>query len=60
MQWHGNSCYFPIHEEKPWSDSRKDCTDKNATPLKIDSIKERVGLTPLQGIEITHTMKYVS
>ncbi|XP_005087194.1 C-type lectin domain family 12 member B [Mesocricetus auratus] len=41
-QWHGNSCYyFTTHEEKSWSDSRKDCTDKNATLVKIDSFKER-------------------
>ncbi|XP_038176688.1 C-type lectin domain family 12 member B isoform X2 [Arvicola amphibius] len=41
-QWHGNSCYyFTVQEEKSWSDSRKDCTDKNATLVKIDSIKER-------------------
>ncbi|ERE66438.1 C-type lectin domain family 12 member B [Cricetulus griseus] len=41
-QWHGNSCYyFTIHEEKTWSDSRKDCTDKNATLVKIDSFRER-------------------
>ncbi|XP_055467510.1 C-type lectin domain family 12 member B [Psammomys obesus] len=41
-QWHGNSCYhFTINEEKSWSDSRKDCTSKNATLVKIDSIKER-------------------
>ncbi|CAH6778444.1 C-type lectin domain family 12 member B [Phodopus roborovskii] len=41
-QWHGNSCYyFTLHEEKSWSDSRKDCTDKNATLVKIDSLKER-------------------
>lgn len=41
-QWHGNSCYyFSANEEKSWRDSRKDCTDKNATLVKIDSIEER-------------------
>ncbi|XP_041500669.1 C-type lectin domain family 12 member B isoform X2 [Microtus oregoni] len=41
-QWNGNSCYyFTNHEEKSWSDSRKDCSDKNATLVKIDSIEER-------------------
>ncbi|XP_051010564.1 C-type lectin domain family 12 member B [Acomys russatus] len=41
-QWHGNSCYyFTINKEKSWWDSRKDCTDKNATLVKIDSIEER-------------------
>ncbi|EGW06851.1 C-type lectin domain family 12 member B [Cricetulus griseus] len=45
-QWHGNSCYyFTIHEEKTWSDSRKDCTDKNATLVKIDSFRERLMVT---------------
>ncbi|XP_021047254.1 C-type lectin domain family 12 member B [Mus pahari] len=41
-QWYGNSCYyFSINEEKSWPDSRKDCMDKNATLVKIDSTEER-------------------
>uniref|UniRef100_A0A8C6QLH1 C-type lectin domain family 12, member B n=2 Tax=Nannospalax galili TaxID=1026970 RepID=A0A8C6QLH1_NANGA len=41
-QWHENSCYyFTINEEKTWRDSRKDCADRNATMVKIDSIREK-------------------
>ncbi|XP_052578166.1 C-type lectin domain family 12 member B isoform X2 [Peromyscus californicus insignis] len=50
-QWHGNSCYyFTTHEEKSWSDSRRDCIGKSAALVKIDSIKERDFLQSLPSL----------
>ncbi|KAK1341403.1 hypothetical protein QTO34_017809 [Cnephaeus nilssonii] len=41
-QWHQNSCYyFATNEEKTWSNSRKNCKDKNSTLVKIDSLEEK-------------------
>ncbi|XP_045443363.1 C-type lectin domain family 12 member B isoform X2 [Pipistrellus kuhlii] len=41
-QWHQNSCYyFATNKEKTWSNSRKDCMDKNSTLVKIDSLEEK-------------------
>ncbi|XP_005871407.1 PREDICTED: C-type lectin domain family 12 member B [Myotis brandtii] len=40
--WHQNSCYyFAMNEEKTWSNSRKNCMDKNSTLVKIDSLEEK-------------------
>lgn len=45
-QWYQNSCYyFTTNEEKTWTNSRKDCIDKNSTLVKIDSLEEKVGLS---------------
>ncbi|KAL4698895.1 hypothetical protein H8959_011552 [Pygathrix nigripes] len=42
-QWYQNSCYyFTTNEEKTWTNSRKDCIDKNSTLLKIDTLEEKV------------------
>ncbi|EPQ10846.1 C-type lectin domain family 12 member B [Myotis brandtii] len=42
--WHQNSCYyFAMNEEKTWSNSRKNCMDKNSTLVKIDSLEEKGG-----------------
>ncbi|XP_040834662.1 C-type lectin domain family 12 member B isoform X2 [Ochotona curzoniae] len=41
-QWHQDSCYyFMANEEKTWTDSRKDCMDKNSSLAKIDSWEEK-------------------
>uniref|UniRef100_A0A2K6SH66 C-type lectin domain family 12 member B n=1 Tax=Saimiri boliviensis boliviensis TaxID=39432 RepID=A0A2K6SH66_SAIBB len=41
-QWYQNSCYyFATNEEKTWTNSRKDCIDKNSTLVKIDSLEEK-------------------
>ncbi|XP_053413035.1 C-type lectin domain family 12 member B isoform X2 [Nycticebus coucang] len=41
-QWYQNSCYyFTTSEEKTWTSSRKDCTEKNSTLVKIDSLEEK-------------------
>lgn len=44
--WHQNSCYyFATNEEKTWSNSRKNCMDKNSTLVKIDSVEEKVRIS---------------
>lgn len=44
--WHQNSCYyFATNEEKTWSNSRKNCMDKNSTLVKIDSLEEKVRIS---------------
>ncbi|XP_054446923.1 C-type lectin domain family 12 member B isoform X2 [Pteronotus mesoamericanus] len=41
-QWHQNSCYyFATNEEKTWTNSRKNCMDKNSSLVKIDSLEEK-------------------
>ncbi|XP_010641862.1 LOW QUALITY PROTEIN: C-type lectin domain family 12 member B [Fukomys damarensis] len=41
-QWHGNSCYhFTVNEDKTWSNSRKDCRERNSTLAKIDDLREK-------------------
>ncbi|KAF6339079.1 C-type lectin domain family 12 member B [Rhinolophus ferrumequinum] len=41
-QWYQTSCYyFATNEEKTWTKSRKNCTDKNSTLVKIDSLEEK-------------------
>ncbi|XP_010989086.2 C-type lectin domain family 12 member B [Camelus dromedarius] len=41
-QWYQSSCYyFATNEEKTWPNSRKNCVDKNATLVKIDSLEEK-------------------
>lgn len=41
-QWYQNSCYyFATNEEKTWTNSRKNCTEKNSTLVKIDSSEEK-------------------
>ncbi|XP_025735402.1 C-type lectin domain family 12 member B isoform X2 [Callorhinus ursinus] len=41
-QWSQNSCYyFATNEEKTWTDSRKNCMDRNSTLVKIDSLEEK-------------------
>ncbi|XP_019486081.1 PREDICTED: C-type lectin domain family 12 member B [Hipposideros armiger] len=41
-QWYQKSCYyFATNEEKTWSNSRKNCMDKNSTLVKIDSLEEK-------------------
>lgn len=50
-QWHQDSCYyFMANEEKTWTDSRKDCMDKNSTLAKIDSWEEKVWVKRLSWI----------
>uniref|UniRef100_A0A2K6FHP3 C-type lectin domain family 12 member B n=1 Tax=Propithecus coquereli TaxID=379532 RepID=A0A2K6FHP3_PROCO len=42
LQWYQNSCYyFTTNEEKTWTNSRKNCIDKNSTLVKIDSLEEK-------------------
>nr|XP_035922352.1 C-type lectin domain family 12 member B isoform X1 [Halichoerus grypus] len=41
-QWYQNSCYyFATNEEKTWTNSRKNCMDRNSTLVKIDSLEEK-------------------
>ncbi|KAI5947699.1 C-type lectin domain family 12 member B [Manis javanica] len=41
-QWYQNSCYyFATNEEKTWTNSRTNCTEKNSTLVKIDSSEEK-------------------
>ncbi|XP_039461295.1 CD209 antigen-like protein E [Oreochromis aureus] len=37
----GSSCYFKSHERKTWSDSRRDCQDKGADLVMINSKEEQ-------------------
>ncbi|XP_039461835.1 C-type lectin domain family 12 member B-like isoform X3 [Oreochromis aureus] len=39
----GSSCYFKSTERKTWSDSRRDCQDKGADLVMINSKEEQVG-----------------
>ncbi|XP_004779785.1 C-type lectin domain family 12 member B isoform X2 [Mustela putorius furo] len=41
-QWYQNSCYyFATNEERTWTNSRKNCMDRNSTLVKIDSLEEK-------------------
>ncbi|XP_006141632.1 C-type lectin domain family 12 member B [Tupaia chinensis] len=41
-RWYQNSCYyFTTDTEKTWTNSRKDCTEKNSTLVKVDSLEEK-------------------
>ncbi|XP_077026115.1 C-type lectin domain family 12 member B isoform X2 [Tamandua tetradactyla] len=41
-QWYQNSCYyFTTNVEKNWINSKEDCTDKNSTLIKIDTLEEK-------------------
>uniref|UniRef100_A0A669BFQ9 C-type lectin domain-containing protein n=1 Tax=Oreochromis niloticus TaxID=8128 RepID=A0A669BFQ9_ORENI len=40
----GSSCYFKSTERKTWSDSRRDCQDKGADLVMINSKEEQVGV----------------
>ncbi|XP_016077254.1 PREDICTED: C-type lectin domain family 12 member B [Miniopterus natalensis] len=40
-QWHQNSCYYFATNEKTWTNSRKNCMDKNSTLVKIDSLGKK-------------------
>ncbi|XP_022351012.1 C-type lectin domain family 12 member B [Enhydra lutris kenyoni] len=41
-QWYQKSCYyFATNEERTWTNSRKNCMDRNSTLVKIDSLEEK-------------------
>uniref|UniRef100_A0A669CAH5 C-type lectin domain-containing protein n=1 Tax=Oreochromis niloticus TaxID=8128 RepID=A0A669CAH5_ORENI len=45
----GSSCYFKSTERKTWSDSRRDCQDKGADLVMINSKEEQEFIRNMRG-----------